>query len=303
MAKKDLKISHEKEYKYDILAKVITVYNELQQKMDELKDARKEYLQEKEVSPKKINKMLKDLEKDESLVELSLYLSYYTDYPDSYHVAADLFSTREKARNLKQQNDPESQKKRKELTIRAKDLEEEMTALKKRQQSREEQVKPVDRTVDKLGLLSKGIKPENVISKWRNFGEVIRQQDWYKNLDLPDFHYPQGVTGMSFEVYQDEKSPGFVDFREFYSTYKGEKEEEVPIEANQVVASSSPLAASKLLVLDQKKQQEYYKKVLKPLLVNYYIATSETKEEAAEKFRADQENMNTISDVVDLIQD
>ncbi len=301
MARKDLKISHEKEYRYDIMAKIISVYKELKDRMEELKDSRREYLEQRGVPQKKIGKILKELESDRSLTELSLYLSYYENYPRTYHLAADIFGTEERARNLKNQKDKSSKDKSKELKIKATNLRGQMTSVASQYQEEEESVKPINKNINNLGLLKRGTEAKHVINKWRGFGESVKKEDWFRNLELPEFYYPKQVTGMSFEM-QDEKSPGYTAFREFYSTYKGESEEELPIEANQVIASTSPLAASKLLVLDEKKQREYYDKVLKPLLVNYYIATSKDKEEAKKRFEQEGAQSKTISEIVRFVQ-
>ncbi|MFO7807209.1 MAG: hypothetical protein R6V40_02175 [Candidatus Moraniibacteriota bacterium] len=301
MARKDLKISHEKEYRYDIMARVISVYKELKDRLEELKDSRHAYLEERGVPKKKIGKILKELESDKSLTELSLYLSYYEDYPRTYHLAADIFGNEERARNLKNQKDKSSKDKSRELKIKATNLRGQMTSLASQYEAEEEKVKPINKNIDNLGLLKRGTEAKHIINKWRGFGESIKKEDWFRNLNLPEFYYPKQITGMSFEM-QDEKNPGYTSFREFYSTYKGESEEELPIEANQVIASTSPLAASKLLVLDEKKQREYYEKVLKPLLVNYYVATSKDKEEASRRFEQEGAQNKTISEIIHFIQ-
>ena len=303
IARKDLKISHEKEYRYDIMARIIPVYKELKDRAEELKDSRRGYLEQKNVQKKKIGKELKKLESDESLVELSLYLSYYGDYPKTYHLSADIFGTEERARGLQSKKNKSNKDiaKAKELKIKATNLRGQMTSLTSQYEAEEEKVKPIDENINNLGLLKRGTEAKHVINKWRGFGESIKKEDWFRNLDLPEFYYPKQITGMSFEM-QDEKNPGYTSFREFYSTYKGESEEELPIEANQVIASTSPLAASKLLVLDEKKQREYYEKVLKPLLVNYYLATSKDKEEASKRFEQEGAQNKTISEIIHFIQ-
>ena len=104
-------------------------------------------------------------------------------------------------------------------------------------------------------------------------------------------------------MYNEESGTEFSEFREAYSTYKGEALEEMPIMANQVLASSSPMAAAKLLVLSEEKQQEYCNKILKPLLINFYLATSKNKKEARERASNALRGKETISDIIRLVQD
>jgi hypothetical protein len=300
MAKGGNKISHEKEYRYDILARVIPIYQALKNHRAEIKNLPGG--ESGGQAQKRTNRRLAEMDSDQALIELSLYLAYYRDYPSSYHLAADLFSAEERARNAK--HETAGRKNAGEITdlkIQAGELKNKLTGAIEREKRERQRTEPIDANVKRLGLLRKGETAEQAILKWRELGEKIAGHDWYANLNLPAFNYPESITGRSFDI-QTGEHRAFMDFREPYSTYQGESEDDLSIQANQVVASTSPMAAAKLLVLDQEKQGEYFNRILRPLLVNYYVATSKSKEEAAERFQAEMAGAATISEIIELAQ-
>lgn len=305
MARQGRKISHEKEYRYDILARVALIYEELKKRKDEIIGLNREFLSRKKAPNERIGRELSSLDKklsdDGSLVELSLYLAYFHDFPAVYHTAADLFSAEQNARNLRSRKDKSAKNVLQELRIKSEELKGIISAQAEAYGADMEKTKPILKNIKTFQLLRKGREPEQVMAEWRGLGKRITREEWFKNLQLPSFHYPQSITGLSFEM-RDEDRPGFTAFREFYSTHKGKSEEDLPIQANQVIASTNPLAAAKLLVLDEKKQKEYFNKVLRPLLVNYYLASSKNKEEAQRRFEEDIKEAATIAQVIELIQ-
>lgn len=278
-----LKISHEKEPRYDVLARVIPVYLEIKKHVDDL-----------------------GIKDDQELLDLSLYLSYYKQ--DSLaHLRAELFNTKESAsrqrqiaKNAKGADEQQVGKETaQQLTLRASALTGQIADAAKKQENK----KIVDllyKNIRQLGLST--TKVDDVIVKYQKLATEIEQKDWYKKIKLSDFYYPQTITSLSFEMSTDQQKEA-MGFREQYSTYRGDKTEELALESNQVIASTSPLAAAKLLILSQEKQAVYAEKVLKPLLINYYLATNKTREDALVKFRTDSQGANTISDLIHLIQD
>lgn len=292
LSKEGQKIGHEKEYRYDVIAKIIPIYKALKDNMEAVPALRK----------------VKGAKLDETLLELSLYLGYYDKYPDLYHLAAELFDIKKEGNRIKNKvRDAKSKEERsvflenkKELSVRGEDLRERIKEIRKNQKQEQEEVKPINKTIRALGLSLE--KPENIIAKWNDVCAKIKQEQWFESLKLPEFYYPKGVTAMSFEM-QDEQGREFMGFKEFYSTEKGKNKDELPIEANQVIASISPMAAAKLMILSADNQKKYFNKVLKPLLVNFYIATSKDKDEANDRLKEDIKNCSTIADIVRVIQD
>jgi len=179
-----------------------------------------------------------------------------------------------------------------------KDFQESITKFKSLNKEEFEKSKIINSNINQLGLLKeRGSDVEksilDVIAAWKELGETIMQKDWHKEIKLPEFYYPKNITGLN---------PELKTFREPYSTYKGKSEEEVSIEASQVIASTNPFAAAKMMTLDEKGQRLYWEKVLRPILVNFYIATSKSKEEAISRFNQDIEGVDTISEIIKLIQ-
>lgn len=294
LAKGGLKISHEKKYRYDILARTIPIYQKLQQKQGQIYELAR----------------LRGAELDKALAELSLYLGYYHHFPESYHLAVDLFETKETANKLNSQirtaKDYELKNKlnleKKQNAIKAESLEKELqkaTNLLK-ESSEQEQIKEITKTAKDLGLTMK--KPEDVIAKWRAKGKDIVRQNWWQTLSLPEFYYAKTITGATFDMKDDKGREHYSNKREFYSTIKGTSEDEAALESKQVMASTNILAGAKLLVLSEKIQKKYYEERLRPLLVNYYLAASPNKERAVKKFREDIGETKTIAEIIELIQ-
>lgn len=279
-----LKISHEKEPRYDILARVIPVYLEL----------------------KKHQEDLPEIKSEQDLIDLSLYLAYYKhDY--LAHLRTELFAakestarSRQKVKTAKTDSERQTSKEAAQnLSLQASALEGQITKAAG-QQEQKKIVDLLNKNIRQLGLGDSKI--EELISKWQAVAGGVEQKDWYKKVKLPNFYYPQKISSLSFEMSTEQQKEA-MGFREPYSTYRGEKTEELAIESNQVIASTNPLAAAKLLVLSEQKQAEYANKVLQPLLVNYYIATSSSREEALSRYQEDAKNLTTVSDVIRLVQD
>jgi hypothetical protein len=293
-----VKIGHEKEFRYDILARIIPVYEELKRHANE------------------ISELEKSENKNQDLIELSLYLAYWHNYPAEYHALPDLFGQIDQYKFYKKELDDKIkakkqergkaktkaeietiQKELNELTLKANSLKGQMDEVAKKTVIGKV-FKANDYNIKQLGLAS---DPINTSAKWRNIGKSLAEEEWFKKLDLPKFHYPENITSLSFEI-EKEGEKEKLGSKEPYSSYVF-KGAETPIEANQVIASTNPMSAAKLLVLSADKQREYYKKVLKPLLVNFYIATSKNKNEALEKMKNDLKGINTISEIIHLIQE
>lgn len=326
LAKQGLKVGHEKEYRYDLLARILPIYRALSERSEALFKSGNVKIKNKE-------------DRDQALVELSLYLGVYQDFPKSYHLAADLFDAKEEVskRNrqieqveliekkgasdqekgiLKEKKDMLGQEK-KIFKVRAEALDEEVKQAEEESGKDIALVRKVQKTIKDLGLLRDDKQtPDRIIQKWRKIWNEIPDKAWFQSLDLPEFFHPQGVTGMSFEM-ADEKGIEQKGFREFYSTHKKELEQSknLPIEANQVVASTDFMAAAKLMVLSEKLQKEYFEKILRPILVNYYITCFRGEEKgvdikrrelnkslALQRARHELEDIKTISDAVDFIQ-
>ncbi len=233
---KQIKISHEKELRYDFLSRVISVLNIVEEKIDILKEILK-----------KQGRKPKQFTSPQGLVDLSIYLAYHD-------------------------GGEKSKVSEKKINHIAKNI---------------------------LRITKKGL--DKIKREYGDIGKELLKKVEFQHLNIPKFYYPKKITGMSFEM-ADEKGVEYGSFKEPYSTIQGKNEEELPIEANQLIASTNPMIITKLLVLSTEKQEEYLNKILKPLLVNYYIATSKDKNEASARFEEDNKNIKTISDVVDLIQ-
>ncbi|MFH1030288.1 MAG: hypothetical protein V1770_03455, partial [bacterium] len=279
------KIGHKKELRYDILARIIPVYEELKKHIDEIPE-------------------LKTVEnKEQALVGLSLYLGYQHNFPFSYGLSLDILElnqrldSNQKLLRVSKGNKEFFKKEKSDLIVSAQELKKELKQTAKKFKEEKEKIDDIEQTFKSLGLSK---NPKQNALRWRNAGNLMAKQEWFNQLDLPEFYYPKQVTGLSFEM--RKKGEEKMNFREFYSTHKGSSEEELPIEANQLIASTEPMAAAKLLVLSKEKQEHYFEKVLKPLLINFYIATSESKEDAAMKFTDDIKGVRDIPELVNLIQ-
>lgn len=308
LSKRQIKIGHEKELRYDIIARVMAIYEQLANHRGEYEAALKKIF----VVGRKAQNRIKQYLEPQGMIDLCLYMAYYKDFSDpAGELFDEAFETDRKTAKFKQALQKESDREKrseiqnqfKQATVEASSLKgrlSEMLAVYTKQKEGADYFVTVHReAMDKLKLTNS--KLSKIMRDNRHLGREILEQSWF-NDKLPEFFYPKTITGYSFEMKKEGKDE-FSDFREPYSTYKGASTEEIPIEANQVIASTSPMAAAKLLVLSAEKQKEYYEKVLKPLLVNYYIATSPNREEATEKFSRDAEEVKTISDVIRLVQD
>jgi hypothetical protein len=272
------KIGHKKEIRYDMLARIIPIYRELSERSRDIPE------------------LTQDVEniknRDQALIELSLQLAYFNDFADVYLLKEEISITQKDLEKLKKRGG--SQEQRSNMSIKAESL---RGALQSAQEKLEEgkRIEYIEETVKSLGISR---DPKKMALKWRQAGQRISQEDWFKKLNLPEFFYPIGVTSLSFDVGEKEA----MNFREPYSTYKGERAQDLPIEANQMIASTDFLAAAKVMVLGEKNQRIYFEKVLRPLVVNYYIAANKSKEEAKKRLQEDFENVTTISEVIELIQ-
>lgn len=286
------KISHKKEIRYDLLARIIPIYQELKNRAGEIPE---------------LSQNIENIRnRDQVLVELSLQLGYFNDFSEVYYEGAKLVTVEKHIRDLKNQsNNPEVEKDKKiisqvqekvrQLTMEAKSLKVTLKLVEERIE-KEAKYDLFEDAVKKLGIST---NPKEIALKWKELGKKLSQEEWFEKLKLPKFYYPKGITSLSFDV--GEKGE-FMNFREPYSTYKGENEEELAIESNQMIASTNLLAAAKVLVLSEKGQRTYFEKVLRPLIVNYYIATSRSKEEAKTRFQENFKGVTNISEVIELIQ-
>ena len=259
LAKPEKKISHEREYKYDILARVIKVYQAIQVNINTLPE------------------LAADTEnQDATIVNLALNLAFFNDYAEKFPEFTKTVTSLEQGT---EQSTDSSDK----LTL---------------QEQKNRELGYINTNIRKLGL--SGDIAKSIIDFWQ-IAEKTSEENWFKDLHLPEFHYAQGVTGMSFEM-RDTENGEISSFKEFYSTSKGASEEDLAIESNQIIASTSPLAAAKLLVLSHKKQKEYARKILQPIIVNYLIATSKDKEEALMRAKKEMGDVETVSDAIRFIQ-
>lgn len=312
LAKSGLKVGHEKEYRYDLIARIIPIYRALAERSEEIFKSGKVKIKRGE-------------EYDQALVELSLYLGYYQNFPQSYHLAADLFAMKEETSKKNSQKEQAKSKSEREgfdrekkmLAARAEELDKKITQAKKELEKDIESAKKTQKIIKDIGLLlDEKQTPDKIIQKWRGIGKEILAKEWFQSLDLPEFYYPRTITGMSFEI-ADEKGIEQKGFREFYSTHKKELEQkkELALEANQVIASTDFMAAAKLMVLSEKLQKEYFEKIIRPTLVNYYIARFRGGESGGNLKRKelnkslalsrawhDLAEVKTISEAVDFIQ-
>lgn len=287
LAENEVKIGHKKEFRYDILSKVIPIYEELKKHIEEIPE-------------------LKNADnKNKVLMELTVYLAHQHNFPPFYHLAIDLFANKEKqnkiALELKQKPDMDNKETRqiiKELKISAKALQGKIQEEVKKFQEEKRIIDEVEKNLKSLGLSE---NPKEAAVRWREAGKSIAEKEWFKKIKLPDFYYPESMANLSFEM-RDKENKEVTGWREFYSTYKGETEEEAALSANQVIASTNPMSAAKLLVLSNENQRLYAEKVIEPLLANYYLATSKSKDKAIARMRDDMKEVETISDAIGLIQ-
>ncbi len=287
------KIGHKKEIRYDLLAQIIPIYEELRKRSGE------------------ITELSQDVEnirnRDQVLVEISLQLAYFNNFSESYFSKARMAFLGKQAQELKRKGSQieKEPKDKKAISVVQKDIRGVSVEIKKikegmrqLQENIEEnnRVEIIEAAIRKLRISE---NPKEMAIKWRELGRRLSQEEWFRNLELPEFYYPKGITSLSFDV---NNRGEFMNFREPYSTYRGENEEELAIESNQMIASTNLLAAAKVMVLSEKGQKTYFEKVLRPLIVNYYVATSKSKEEAKMRFQEDFEEVVTISEVIELIQ-
>ncbi|MDD4289843.1 MAG: hypothetical protein PHH83_01020 [Patescibacteria group bacterium] len=332
LSKNGLKISHEKEFRYDVLAKILSVYKLLEQNKESVIRLLK-------------NSHNKEYGIENHLMNLAAYISYLDDekYRDclveinNFSLAAngiereikkinlsnfDLengiqLKIREKNRqsNFIERNniiDSQIETKRSkissnnnllaELTVKLdllyKQLSDAKDELQKYLDSNPE-LSNVNRYLNRF-YKSKlfNISQDRIASEYLDCGEKIKTQNWFDTSNIPEFYYPTSITGMSFELKseeQEEKS----GFREFYSSYVGNRQDW--IYSNQVLANPEASIA-KFSVLSSKLQIEYFEKVIKPILINYYIATSDNKDEAKNRFLKDFKNINSPIDALLFIQ-
>ena len=287
------KIGHKKEIRYDMLARIIPVYEELRKRAGSI--------------PELSDDIENIRNRDQVLMELSLWLAYFNNFSESYFSKAKLNLFEKRLQELKKQGSQMEngqgdkkavgivQQNIRGISVEAKKL---RGVMKQFQNNIKEndRIEMVENAVKRLGISE---NPKGVAIKWREIGGRLSQEEWFKKLDLPKFYYPKGISSLSFDINGDGE---FMNFREPYSTYKGENEEELAIESNQIIASTNLLAAAKIMVLSEKGQKTYFEKVLRPLVVNYYVATSKSKEEAMTRFRENFEGVTTIAEVIELIQ-
>ncbi|MFH1030075.1 MAG: hypothetical protein V1770_02340 [bacterium] len=290
LAKNETKIGHKKEFKYDILARIIPVYEELKKHIAE------------------IPQLANADDENQALIDLTFYLSYQHNFPPSYHMVLDLYELRESEQKVKEILElknyanfekKEAPSKLQKLKISAKELQGKIQEVAIKFLKEKKIIDEVEKNMKNLGLVK---NPKQTAVYWRKIGKEIAEKDWFKKISLPNFHYVESLTNLSFEL-KDEDRKETTGFREFYSTYTGASEEEISFEANQVIASTNPMATVKILCLSGESQKLYAEKIIKPLLVNYYIATSKSNEEAIVRVQNDMKKVETISDAINLIQE
>lgn len=278
LAKGGKKIGHEKEYRFDIIARLMPIYQALKEHVTG------------------VQKIVRSKDREQALIDLGLYLAYYQNYPKVFHLDAELAEVKQE---LNRQSQIKKSKRKTAFPEELTKLSQEINDLNRKSEELVTKIRMLEKQGDKRKVkdlndniralnLSRG-RPEQIISEWKKTAGFVLKKDWFKELKLPEFSYPIAASG-------------FEGFREPYSIYKGEQFLEVLIEANQVIASTDMMAAAKLLIQDAKTQLRYFDRVLKPLLVNFYLATSESKTEATKKFIEDTKDVKTISDLIEIIQ-
>jgi hypothetical protein len=307
------KLGHEKEYRYDVLARIIPVYEAL---YDHLPEIRKEYedmLRQKGVGRKQVMTMAREFERpktiDLNLSEISAMIAYYDQYPDDildvfeklYHGQASGATAKEKQQNeqdlildFNDSREGENTEKRTGLSLK------EAWQERIKESGSEDIEISIRKMRNELSLLSRG--DNEIVGRWRAFANIIRQKEWFKDLRLPEFRYPKGMKGYSFEM-RDDAGREYGGFKEFYSSIKGSHETDTLIASNQLAISSNRMAMAKLLVLSPERQQDYFRHLLRPLLINYYLATSDNREEAMRRLESETKDIKTMGALVAMIQD
>jgi hypothetical protein len=306
LSKPEMKVGHEKEFRYDIIASVIPIFKSLEDNL----------LAVGEILKKNGIKNTTQHTSTQELIDLSFYLARFSKLKDDEIVELlELFQERSDNRNklsaarkekkeLGKSNFPDEDAIRK-ADKNIKDLQFSASKLREKAENRPGNVSLIfklsETTQDGLKLINKN--PQEIMSKWRNVAGDITETEWYKKISLPKFYYPKGVNSQSFEMKKEGKDE-IIGFREPYSTYKSGTDEELMVEANQMLVSMSKLVPAKFMVLSHEKQLEYFEKVLKPLLVNYYLATSSSKDMAKARFNKDflWTRSRTVADVVRIVQ-
>ncbi|MDD3284012.1 MAG: hypothetical protein PHZ07_00260 [Patescibacteria group bacterium] len=269
-----LKIGHEKEFRYDILAKIISVYKLLKEHKDEIREIIKTSPERENYDPKSIIR-----DSDRYIKDLSVFLGSLEGLSEEYKQMLIQLS---------------------ELEIKEPHQKEQIAILKK---SIKEYLKtnPNDNNT-KINLNKfKGAglfqwEQRYILNSYSGIAKQIKNKKWYDDSKFPEFYYIQDA-GKSFGV-KDEDNDYF-DFREFYSSYK---EDISPEDLNQIVSKSGWQSFATFFALNRETQTKYFNSQIKPLLENYYLATSINKNQAIERYKKDSKNFSTFFDVILFIQ-
>jgi hypothetical protein len=334
LAKNGLKISHEKEFKYDVLAKIISVYKQLNENREavdvllrqnklrglNLEDAimnlsvclscleDEEYsnflqklfninsqIEEHIVEIRRLNDSNYGLE--QSIKSLKKELNKKSDFGDVKH---EMINKKIKTKDDKiLSNNNTLSEKSSDLTILQKEQQRVKSNLEKYLNDNPD-ILNINKTLNKFynsGLFK--YNQERLSSTYSELSQEIKEEPWFDESKIPEFYYPKSITGMSFAMKSEDEEEK-IGFREFYSSHTGNRQDWVY--SNQIIADPEASLAM-FSVLSREAQLEYFESVIKPIIINYYVAIYKDKEIAGNKFLEEFKDINSPIDSLLFIKE
>ncbi len=333
LAKNGLKISHEKECRYDILAKITSIYKLL----NENKDAVNIIIKKNKIG---------GLDLEDSIMNLAVYLSCledvgYNNYlQEIYKINTEIEEFIREAQRLNRSNidleqsikkleiektrqsdfgdiknnmiNPQIEEKKSRILLNNNTLSEISSKLillqEQLRQVKIELEKYLNNNADISNIstvLNKfyssslfKFSQDKIVGIYSSCAKEIKKESWFDDSRIPEFYYPKNITGMSFELKSEGKEER-VGFREFYSSYTSNRQDW--IHSNQVIANPEASIA-KFSVLSKEVQLEYFEKIIKPIVINYYVAMYRSKEQARSHFLEDFKNVGSPMDALLFIK-
>lgn len=345
ISKNGLKISHEKERKYDVLSRIIEVYKLLEEHKDEITKIIQTYPGPEKYNPKNV------VDTNLHFRNLSIYLSCLDSFSGEYKDLLDKLSSLEINREIlikdftqlgdgiesKKQFIEDEDRKLKKDNLNKDDLINKDSFIENKIKGKKKSVQDMtleyDKLYDEINKIEENIdqvkeliedhlrrnnndaetnvvlnkfklsgfykwNKEHILNVYSDIAQDIKNQDWFDDSKFSKFYYPKGITGMSFEIAKNKKDDKN-GFKEFYSSYDSSDLSE---NANQIVAKEGWASSAKFFALSHEKQMEYFENVLKPLLINYFVAISNNKESAISEFREVSFKFHSMLDIILFIE-
>lgn len=143
---------------------------------------------------------------------------------------------------------------------------------------------------------------EDILNAYSEIINIVMQEDWFDESEIPKFYYPKNITSISFatDIENDKEKIGF---RKPYGT-KHLYENSYFVDTNQILITDNGflLGVDKLLCMDEENQLTYLNKVIRPFLIEYYINNFKDENLAQKKFIEDFGEAKNLANIFYLIE-